>query len=73
MAILINTYLFQDYPQLGKVVSMVARKVLVLIMFFIGASLTKSTLKSVGVKPLIQGVVLWIVVAVSSLLFIMNF
>ena len=73
VAILINTYLFQDYPQLGKVVSMVARKVLVLIMFFIGASLTKSTLKSVGVKPLIQGVVLWIVVAVSSLLFIMNF
>ena len=73
VAILINTYLLQDFPQVGKIISMIARKVLVLIMFFIGASLTKSTLKSVGVKPLIQGVVLWIVAAVSSLLFIMNF
>ena len=72
VAILINTYVLPDFPQVGKIISMIARKVLVLIMFFIGASLTRSTLKSVGFKPLIQGVILWLVVGICSLIYIMN-
>ena len=72
VAILINTYVLPDFPQVGKIISMIARKVLVLIMFFIGASLTISTLKSVGVKPLIQGVILWLVVSICSLIYIVN-
>ena len=39
-------------------------------MFFIGASLSTDVLRSVGVKPLIQGILLWIVISVGSLLFI---
>jgi uncharacterized integral membrane protein (TIGR00698 family) len=72
VAIMINTYVLQDFPQAGKIISMIARKVLVLIMFFIGASLTRSTLKSVGIKPLIQGVILWLVVGICSLIYIVN-
>ena len=72
VAILINTYVLRDLPQVGKIISIIARKVLVLIMFFIGASLTKNTLKSVGFKPLIQGVILWLVVGTCSLIYIMN-
>ena len=72
VAILINTYVLPDFPQVGKIISMIARKVLVLIMFFIGASLTRSTLKSIGFKPLIQGVILWLVVGICSLIYIMN-
>ena len=72
VAILINTYVLRDLPQVGKIISIIARKVLVLIMFFIGASLTKNTLKSVGIKPLIQGVILWLVVGICSLIYIMN-
>ncbi len=40
---------------------------LVATLFLIGAGLSKQTLKSVGVKPLVQGVVLWIVISLASL------
>jgi len=44
-----------------------ARKGLVLTLFLIGAGLSRETLRAVGVRPLFQGVVLWIVVAGVSL------
>ena len=37
-------------------------------LFLIGTSLSKRTLQAVGIKPLLQGVLLWIVVATASLL-----
>jgi hypothetical protein len=40
---------------------------MVLTLFFIGASLTRATIQSVGIKPFVQGVVLWIVMASGSL------
>lgn len=70
-AMLLNTYVLCDVPEVGRVVSSIARKVLTLTMFFIGASLSKSVLKSVGVRPLIQGVALWFLISVGSLLFIL--
>ncbi len=36
-------------------------------LFLIGASLSRETLKAVGVRPLVQGVLLWIVISVVSL------
>ena len=39
-------------------------------MFFIGASLSIDVLKNVGVKPLIQGVLLWVVISLSTLAYI---
>lgn len=39
-------------------------------LFLIGTSLSKRTLREVGVRPFLQGVMLWIVVACTSLLFI---
>ena len=71
LAMVANTYLFCDYPQIGTVVSGISRKCLTITMFFIGASLSPSVLKSVGVKPLVQGVLLWVIISVGSLLFIM--
>jgi uncharacterized membrane protein YadS len=41
-----------------------------LTLFFIGASLSRDVLKSVGVKPLIQGVLLWVVISLSTLAYI---
>lgn len=70
VAILINTYLLDSAPMVGKIISGIARKGLIITMFFIGASLSTDVLKAVGIKPLIQGVLLWIVISVSSLLFI---
>lgn len=70
VAIVVNTYLLDSVPAVGKFISGVARKGLIVTMFFIGASLSTDVLKAVGIKPLIQGVLLWIVISVSSLLFI---
>jgi uncharacterized integral membrane protein (TIGR00698 family) len=71
VAILINTYLLDSAPMVGKIISGIARKALIITMFFIGASLSTDVLKAVGIKPLIQGVLLWIVISVSSLLYIL--
>ena len=70
VAILLNTYVLDSVPEVGKVISGLARKGLIITMFFIGASLSTDVLKSVGMKPLIQGVLLWIVISVSSLAYI---
>ncbi len=45
----------------------IAKKGLTVTLFLIGAGLSRSVLKSVGVKPLIFGVLLWIVISVVSL------
>ena len=71
VAIVVNTYLLDNVPMVGKIISGVARKGLIITMFFIGASLSTDVLKAVGVKPLIQGILLWIVISVSSLLYIL--
>jgi uncharacterized integral membrane protein (TIGR00698 family) len=67
VAMLVNTYLLGSVPQLGAAISRVARKCLALTMFFIGASLSPAVLRQVGVKPLLQGVILWVLVSVVAL------
>ena len=58
VAMLVNTYLLDAVPQVGKTINGIARKSLTLTMFFIGASLSPAVLRQVGVKPLLQGVIL---------------
>ena len=70
VAILINTYLLDDIPEVGTLISGLARKGLIITMFFIGASLSTDVLKAVGVKPLIQGILLWLVISIGSLAYI---
>ena len=71
VAIMLNTYLFAPVPMIGQVISSLARKGLIITMFFIGASLSVDVLKSVGLKPLLQGILLWIVISVGSLAYIL--
>ncbi|EJW99447.1 protein belonging to Uncharacterized protein family UPF0324 [gut metagenome] len=70
LAMVVNTYLLDSVPQLGMAINEVARKTLTITMFFIGASLSIDVLKTVGVKPLVQGVLLWIVISLASLSYI---
>jgi uncharacterized integral membrane protein (TIGR00698 family) len=66
LAAVANTYLhtFQAfYPDL-KHLGIIG---LTVTLFLIGTSLSKKTLREVGVRPLLQGVLLWIVVAMGSL------
>jgi len=51
----------------GQIVSAIASQALVVTLFLIGTSLTRSALKAVGLRPLAQGVLLWIVMAALSL------
>ena len=70
VAIVVNTYMLSDMPQLGQFVSSVARKLLILTMFFIGASMSSGAIKTVGIKSLFLGVLLWIVISIGSLAYI---
>jgi uncharacterized integral membrane protein (TIGR00698 family) len=71
VAILLNTYVLDGVPQVGKTIAGVARKGLIITMFFIGASLSTDTLKAVGIKPLVQGVMLWVLISIGSLAYIL--
>ena len=71
LAMLINTYLLADYPEVGKFIAGIARKGLIITMFFIGASLSIDVIKSVGIRPLLQGVLLWIIISAASLAYIL--
>ena len=70
-AMVVNTYLLQDVPQIGQGINELARKSLTLTMFFIGASLSMKVLKNVGLKPLLLGILLWVIISLSSLAYIM--
>jgi len=48
----------------------VARIGLTVTLFLIGAGISKATLKTVGARPLLQGVVLWVIVGALSLILI---
>lgn len=49
-------------------VSAVARQSLVVTLFLIGAGLTPSVLRNVGIRPLAQGILLWCIVSSVTLL-----
>jgi uncharacterized membrane protein YadS len=48
-------------------VAAVARQSLVVTLFLIGAGLGPDVLKKVGLRPMIQGILLWILVGALSL------
>ena len=69
LAMVLNTYLNIPKTITHDIVS-ASRQSLTLTLFFIGAGLSRSTIKSVGIKPLVLGVILWFFIAVISLSFI---
>jgi uncharacterized integral membrane protein (TIGR00698 family) len=71
LAMLINTYVPLVNTQ-SKLLVSIAKAGLVLTLFLIGAGLSMKTIKSVGIKPMLQGIILWIAIASVSLLVIIN-
>lgn len=49
-----------------------ARRTLVLTLFLIGTGLSRPTLRAVGVRPLVQGALLWVLVGGITLLAVMR-
>lgn len=73
LALIVNTYFMTGIPEVGNAINGIARKTLTITMFFIGASLSRDVLKAVGVRPLVQGILLWVVISLSTLAYIYNF
>ncbi|MBD5174354.1 MAG: putative sulfate exporter family transporter [Bacteroidales bacterium] len=71
LAMIVNTYV--PLPE-WFVTAMVwiARRGMVVTLFLIGASLSLKSIRQVGVKPLVQAVILWVVISVSSLAVVLN-
>jgi uncharacterized integral membrane protein (TIGR00698 family) len=65
-------YYFPQIKPFGEVMVFTAKKALNITLFLIASGLSISSIKKVGVKPLVQGVLLWIFISVGSLLVIME-
>jgi uncharacterized integral membrane protein (TIGR00698 family) len=65
-------YYFPQIKPFGEIMVFTAKKALNITLFLIASGLSISSIKKVGVKPLVQGVLLWIFISVGSLLVIME-
>ena len=72
LAMLMNTYVPQTALVAPYLVN-IAKIGLTLTLFLIGAGLNFNVLKSVGLKPLVQGVLLWMFIGTAALFSIMYF
>ncbi|WP_121967141.1 YeiH family protein [Myroides sp. N17-2] len=70
LAMLANSYI-PAVQTVGPYIVEASKAALTLTLFLIGTSLSYRTVKSVGFKPLLEGIGLWIFISVTSLLYIM--
>ncbi|WP_313092332.1 YeiH family protein [Chryseobacterium flavum] len=71
LAILLNTY-FPVLNTFSNSITALAKSGLNLTLFFIGSTLSVQTLKTIGFKPLITAILLWITISAGSLLYIIR-
>jgi uncharacterized integral membrane protein (TIGR00698 family) len=70
VAALVNTWLPRFNTVFGAL-SHMGKLGLTVTLFLIGASLNRETLRKVGVRPLLQGLTLWVIVLASTLALIL--
>jgi uncharacterized membrane protein YadS len=61
VAILVNTWL--PMPAISHAVVQASHAGLTLTLFLIGSGLTREVLKNTGFKPMLQGVLLWVLIS----------
>ena len=66
IAMILNTYV-PGIETVSPIIVTIARTGLTLTLFLIGAGLSRKVLQSVGFKPMLQGVILWVVISVAAL------
>jgi uncharacterized integral membrane protein (TIGR00698 family) len=72
LAMVCNTY-FSPVASVAPYLVSIAKIGLTVTLFLIGAGLNSSVLKSVGLRPLLQGILLWVFIAIGTLLAILYF
>ena len=70
-AMAISTYIPAISPITPYIV-LAAKKGMTITLFLIGCGLSRKAIKSVGIKPLLQGVILWVLISVTSLMVILK-
>ncbi|MDB4926716.1 MAG: putative sulfate exporter family transporter [Mucilaginibacter sp.] len=71
LAMIANTYI-PATKLISPYMIIIAKAGLTLTLFLIGAGLSRKVLASVGLKPLLQGVVLWIIISSAALYAVMH-
>ena len=66
VAMLLNTYVPAVHA-IAFYCTTIGKTGLTLTLFLIGAGLSRKVLTSVGIKPMIQGVILWVVISTTAL------
>ena len=66
LAMIANTYI-PFVQQYNHYLTNIAKEGLTLTLFLIGCGLNRKTISSVGFKPLIQGVILWVIISTAAL------
>jgi len=69
LAMLLNSYLPQIHD-IAHWMVILAKKGLTVTLFLIGAGLSREVIKTVGIKPLIGAVILWVCISAASLVVI---
>jgi uncharacterized membrane protein YadS len=71
LAAVVNTY-FPSLSGFNASMSTLGRLGLTATLYLIGTGLSRATIKKVGIRPFLQGVVLWIIVGSLSLALILK-
>jgi uncharacterized integral membrane protein (TIGR00698 family) len=66
VAMIISTY-FPDFQKVYDIVVIFGRKGLTVTLFLIGSGLSLNSIKAVGIKPLLQAVMIWIFISLLSI------
>ncbi|MGN6419434.1 MAG: YeiH family protein [Pseudobacter sp.] len=72
LAMLANTFIPAVQP-ISAVMTTIAKHGLTLTLFLIGSGLSGEVLRNVGVRPLVQGIITWVIIATCTLFFIKHF
>lgn len=71
LTMIINTYV-PSLSSVNHILSNLAKKILTITLFLIGAGLTRERIKAVGFKPLMLGITLWTIISLVSLFAVQN-
>ena len=71
LAMVVNTF-FTFVQHNSHYIVTIAKSGLTLTLFLIGSGLSKKVLSSVGIKPLLLGIILWLIISSVSLWTIIN-
>jgi uncharacterized integral membrane protein (TIGR00698 family) len=69
LAMVLNTY-FPLPPVINQAILTLSKSSLILTLFLIGAGLSFTAIKSIGFKPFVLAVILWLFISCSALFFI---